>query len=816
MILERREFLKLLGGAAGATALGSCGRFLVPDRLVEAALRGPGIETRVNTICGLCEGGCGLTARLVDGLPVGLKGNPRHPLNRGGLCPVGQAGLEVLYAPNRLQGPLRRRTDGGFEPVGWEEALAEIADRIQALFAGGEGHRVALLNGEPGRLFEDLAQRFLYALGSPNIASVGKETAWPFFLSQGIDRMPGFDLGNSDLVLSVGLELFEDGSAPVHAISAMIGSRAQSSRGRLIHVGSRLSPTATKADEHISVRAGAHGAVALGIAHVLVREGRYDRRFVAEHTFGFDDWTDDTGRTRQGFRPLLMERYYPDRAARLAGCDPGQIIRAARRLARAESPVAVWGGEAVSGSNAVWTGLAVHALNALLGAFDRRGGVVLPPAIPFTPLDPLPEPGAGQGVFAPEGDEPFARDAVEALSTAEGLGVVFVVGANPVHESPVGQALAESLRGGPLVVALSPFQDETASCADFVLPSSLFFETWRESTTPPGVAFSVLGVTRPVVEPLADTRHPGDVMLELARRVGGSTAAGLPWESYEAYLKHRLQGLLASGQGAVISGSFEESWVHFLEERGWRFLEHGDGEAFWKDLTDAGGWWNPVAARGDWGRVFPTRTGRFEFFSLELERRLRELGAGTDQSPPGGADPLARGAAALGLAAAGDEVCLPHFEAPLDAGEGELTLVPFRPITGRGALGTVSPMLLEMYGSPVLSGWETWAEVAPETAHELGVEEGDRVAIESPRGRIEATVKVEPGSTPGTIHVPLGLGRRGIGGAAEGVGANPLVLVAAGRDRLSGLLATAGTPVAVRLVERRRRGGARPLTGGHG
>ncbi len=799
MILERREFLKLLGGAAGAAALGGCGRFLVPDRLVEAALRGPGIESHHHTLCGLCEGGCGLTVRLVDGLPVGLKGNPRHPLNRGGLCPVGQAGLEVLYAPDRLQGPRRRRADGDFEAVGWEEALGEIADRVASLVAGGQGRRVALLSGEPGRLFDELATRFVHALGSPNVARPEEAAALPYLLSQGLDRVPGFDLAHSDLVLSVGLDLFEDGAAPIHVVSAMVGWRARAERGRLIHVGSRLSPTATKADEHLAVRPGTHAAVALGIAHVLVREGRYDRRFVSEHTFGFEDWTDDAGRPRLGFRRLLLERYYPDRAAQLSGCDAGQIIRAARRLARAASPVVVWGGEAATGPNAASTGLAVHALNALLGAFDRPGGVVLPPPIPFTPLAPLPEP-AGPGIFAPNGAGAApGSDPIAALAAARDLEVVFLVGANPVHDSPAGDELAAALRGVPLVVACSPFLDETAACADLVLPTPLFFETWQESTTPPGVAFSVLGVTRPVVEPLFDSRHPGDVLLELARRAGGPAAAALPWKDYRGYLEQRLEGLLVSGQGSVISGSFEETWVHFLEERGWRFLERGDRDAFWSDLTTEGGWWNPVRAGGDWERLFPTRSGRFEFFSLELERRLGER-AGADAA----ATP------------AGDEAFLPHFEPPPATAPGELTLVPFRPITGRGTLGVSSPMVLEMYGHVVLSGWQTWAELAPETAHELGLHEGDRVELESTRGRLEAVVSIEPGATPGAVHVPLGLGRRQPGGAADGVGANPVALAAAGSDPISGRLATGGTPVRVRLVERRRRGGPRPLAGGHG
>ena len=826
MILERRDFLKLLGGSVGTVSLGACGRFLVPDQMVELALRGPGIERQLNTVCGLCEGGCGITVRLVDDLPVGIKGNRRHPLSRGGVCPVGQAGLEVLYAPNRLQGPLRRQPDGSFRPAKWDEALSEIAGRLQELQKAGSGHRVAFLNGEPGQLFHDLASRFTKALGSPNIAHRHGLTALPYRLAQGLDQVPGFDLANADLVLSVGLDLFEDGAAPIHAISAMMGSGEQGGRARLIHVGSRLSPSATKAEERLAVAPGTHAAAALGIAHVLVREGRYDRRFVEDHCFGFEDWTDDRGNKRLGFRRLLLEQYYPDRAAKLSGSDPRVIIRVARRLARAERPVVICGGEAVAATNATWTTLAAHALNALLGAFDRPGGVVLPSPIPLTDLEPLAALEAdAPDIFAPSKDSAnLGIDPVEALIDAEGLEVLFVNGTNPVYDSPAGNDLRKAFERIPLVVAFSSFTDETASAADLVLPTSLFLETWRESTTPEGTGFSVLGVSQPVISPLTDSRHAGDALLELARKIGGEPAAALPWTSYETYLKGRLEGVRSSGQGSIISGSFEESWVHFLEERGWRFLESGDREAFWQSLARKGGWWNPVFARGNWDRMFRTPTGRYEFFSLELERHLLALGSSTSESESSPA--LRRGIEILGLEieASADESCLPHFEPPKLVGSGgspdALTLVPFRPITSRGDLGVASSMVLEMYGYPVLSGWQTWVELAPETAHHLHLREGDRVALAAettaPEAVVEAVVKIEPGAVAGAAHVPTGLGRQGLGGAADGIGDNPLRITMGDRDSVSGRLATVSTRVRATLVKKRARGGARPLSGSHG
>ncbi len=799
--LPRRDFLRLLGVSSGATLLGCDREWSVPEHLVELALRGPGIESGASTICGLCESGCGLRVRLVDGLPVGVKGSPDHPLNRGGLCPVGCSALELLYAPERIRGPLVLEASGERRPTTWEEALDRIASRLDALRTAGDGSRMAILSGETGSLFHELAVRFGESIGSPNVSRPSVDRALPFRLTQGLDEIPAFDLARADVVLSFGLDLYEDGPAPVHAISALVGSRASGERCTLLHVGTRLSPSAAKARQYLPVRPGTHGALALGIAHVIVREGRHDRRFVAEHTFGFEDWTDDQGRPHMGFRRLLLERYYPDRVAAICGCEAAAIIHLARRFARGSAPLALSGGEALAGSNATATAVCVHALNALMGAFQRPGGVLLPARVPFLPLDPVADPSLDRSssLFAPRpGSHRFGADPVEALadgvlSGSHPLDVLLIVGANPVHSSPAGDRLREALSRIPLVVAMTSVLDETSSLAQLILPTPMFLESWRESTTPPTVGFNSVGLGHPVVEPLFDTRTAGDTLLSLAARLGEPVASHLPWERYDTYLEHRLSGLVTSGQGAIARGSFEESWVHFLEERGWRFMTHTSVDELWEDMVRDAGWWSPVRAEADWSRVFATASGRFEFFSQRLLEHERASGVETGS----------------------DESCLPHHEPTEPDEAAELTMVCFRPITSRGDLGVVSPMLLEMFGHTVFSGWTTWVELAPSTAHELGVEHGDRVAIRSDRGTIEAEVRVQRGGMPGVAHVPIGLGHDTLNERVGGAGSNPLEIVSTAPDALDGTLAAGPTPVTLHVTRRRRHGGPPPHEGGH-
>jgi anaerobic selenocysteine-containing dehydrogenase len=399
--------------------------------------------------------------------------------------------------------------------------------------------------------------------------------------------------------------------------------------------------------------------------------------------------------------------------------------------------------------------------------------------------------------------------AEHVLENPSRLEALLIVGADPVSTSPAGDRLREALAKIPLVVALTPFETATAMAADYVLPTHVPLEAWQDVGTPATVGFSVLGLAHPVIEPLHDTRHPGDVLLELARRSKTSFGDDPPWSNYRDYLEFRIAGLAATGQGSVVAGSFEESWIHFLEERGWRFQQDNDPKSLWKDLVQAGAWWDPVHSAGDWARLFPTPSGRYEFFSQLLESSLIELGR-SDERTGDEASAFQRGIAALGLAAEGDEACLPHYEPPHTAGEGVATLVPFRPVTSRGPFANRSPMVLEMFGYPLLTGWRIWAELAPATAAATRLYDGDRVEIRSDRGSIEAVVRVRAGTTPGVVHVPLGLALHKAGGWDDAVAPNPVEIIEGSPDKLSGALSLASTRVQLRLIERRPHGGPPP------
>ncbi|MDX1385607.1 MAG: nitrate reductase, partial [Thermoanaerobaculia bacterium] len=138
--MKRRTFLKSSALAAGASLLQACGKeeiqYLVQP--LERQPGRPGLSRWLNSVCGQCAAGCGTRVRVVDGDARKLEGQPDHPVNHGGLCALGQAGLQDHYNPDRIRTPLRRtgeRGSGEFEAISWEEALAVAGEAIAAAAA---------------------------------------------------------------------------------------------------------------------------------------------------------------------------------------------------------------------------------------------------------------------------------------------------------------------------------------------------------------------------------------------------------------------------------------------------------------------------------------------------------------------------------------------------------------------------------------------------------------------------------------------------------------------------------------------------------
>ncbi len=736
----------------------------------------PGAETFVSSTCVLCPAHCGIRARLVDGGFTRIDGNSLHPVSQGGLCPKGRAGIQLAYHPGRLEGPVQRVGPPGsesFEPISWDAALDRVTAALRAARLAGDAASVEWLVGDAQGVMRDLIPSFCRAYGTERISvdDYRDGSAEILRLTQGISSPPAYDLRSSDLVLSFGAALAEAWWAMPLAATAR-----SEARRRWVQVDVRLSRTAISADTWIPIKPGMYGTLALGLAYLLAKEGLYDADTVSQRVSGWDDWTDAAGVRHAGFRSLVLKHGNPDNVSSRTGIPVAQLVELAKAFGTAKTPVAVWDHAVAWRSGGLADALAIHALNVLRGGLNRPGGVLVQPPLPLPgPLDRAPAGtlDLSQCALTSTSWPPASNDRPVRESK-----VLFLYQSNPVASSSCPDDARQALARVPLVVSFSPFLDESARYAHLVLPDHTYLERWQDALSPAAVAFPVWGVVRPVMAPLHDTRATGDVILDLARRLGGDISARFNWTSVEQIVRERAVSLASLHRGSAFVEAFRQDELRELEGRGW-WLPHGESpEAYAETILDTGGWFDPIHDYHDRSAISQHADGRVWIFPDEARRRLQRSG-----------EPLAEGFLPI------------TSEAARPPGEDAypLRLVPYRVLTLASGGTALMPWLLEHLGVLTGHAWEAWAEVNPATARELGLHAGQRVRIESKAGAFETTIRIFSGAQPGVVNVPYGLHTHAQGWG-EARGANPLVALCRRVEPVSGLPDWYSTDVRVRAI----------------
>ncbi|MBW1801799.1 MAG: molybdopterin-dependent oxidoreductase, partial [Deltaproteobacteria bacterium] len=399
LYITRRNIIKLiLGGAAGIHLTPLPWKLM--DDIAIWTQNWPWIPVppvgefnHAKSVCTLCPGGCGIEVRKVDERAVKIEGRTDYPVNPGGICPLGAGGLQLLYNENiRFTGPLKRigpRGSGKYAPISWEEALKTLSHRIRSLREKGHPERLAAINGYPLRssmgLFVD---RLIEAVGSPNsirMPTSEDTAALVNRLMQGNAGPVAYDLENADFILSFGCGLIEGWGAPGRMINAwgLWHGKPDQKRVKIVQIESRASNTASKADGWLAPGPGTEAALALGFAHVIIREGLYDTGFIPNHTFGFMDWTGSDGKGHKGFKTLILEKYSPETVSKITGVEANLIVNVAKDFARAKAPIALFGkGKGELNGNLLEC-MAVHSLNALVGNINMPGGVLVHEPLPL-------------------------------------------------------------------------------------------------------------------------------------------------------------------------------------------------------------------------------------------------------------------------------------------------------------------------------------------------------------------------------------------------------------------------------------------------
>ena len=548
MKIDRRSFLSFAIGGAAGTALSPLPWKLIDDSSIWSQnwpwtpVPQKGETTYVKSTCPLCPGACGISVRLVDDRVVKIEGIQGHPVNDGGVCTLGASGAQLLYGPTRVQTP-KKKVNGSWQSISWDAALAEIVAKLAELRSSGHSHSLACICDSDRGTVPELLNRFLTVFGSPNFIrtpSIQDNYELALYLTQGTRAMPGFDIQESDYILSFGSGLIEGWESPVFMFRGK--SALKEKGGRMDQIEPRLSKTAAKSDKWIAVKPGSEGALALGMANVIISEGLLNKDFVDNKSAGFGE-----------FKKFVLDGYSPAAVSKVTGLEVSTIVAMARDFAKARKPLAICGRGAGTNPGSLQDFMAVHILNALVGSINRAGGIVAVPEPdyinwPDVEMDANAARGMQQARVDGAGSGNFISTRYllnrlpEMLNSGQDspIQVLFVAGANPLYSMADTEAVAKAFDKIPLVVSFSSFMDETAANADLILPNHIFLERYEDVPHARGFPRPIIGLTRPVVEPLYNTRHTGDVLIQLAGKLGGTVAEAFAWESYDACLEETL------------------------------------------------------------------------------------------------------------------------------------------------------------------------------------------------------------------------------------------------------------------------------------
>ena len=544
--ITRRDFFKIGVASAATAVLTGC----LPPRAwvhLEPFVRPPeeqlaGVATWYASTCRQCPAGCGIIVRIMNGRALKIEGNPEHPLNRGKLCARGQAGLQLLYNPDRLLGPVQQTLRGTrqFKLLSWNDAINLLYSKLQTAGSNLAVWGDTTMSGH----LADLFARFTQAIGAPapvffdlytmvNGYQVLGKTSQALF-----DRraLPVYDLGHADVVFSFDANFLQAALSQVRYGVEFGAFRSQpfGKRGYLIQLEPRMTLTGAKADRWISIHPGSEALIAQAIAFIL-----------ADQKLGAADWQ-ARARTVAGKVDL-------NSVAAASGVSVDELTNLARIFAAAEHPLAIPGSALTGQNNAAQAAAAVQALNIIAGTIAQPGGMALSAGAPLPALV-KPETSA----FAD------AQVLIEQMRAGKAQ-VLLAHGANPAFDLPDQIGFIDALKNVPFVVSFAPIVDETARWADLVLPDRTYLESWGYDVVSPSFGMPVVSGQQPVVTPVFDARATADVMLTVARGIPAAAKA-LPYSDEVAFLKETIAAL---GPGAAGGSGTDVLWARFLQHGGW-------------------------------------------------------------------------------------------------------------------------------------------------------------------------------------------------------------------------------------------------------
>ncbi len=712
-----------------------------------------GVKTH-HQACNLCEAICGLEIRHKDGEILSIRGDKDDPFSKGHICPKAVALQDIYTDPDRLRQPVRKTADG-WQPIGWDEALDAVAERVRAIQSKHGRDAVATYLGNPtvhsigALLFQPM---FSKALGSRNRFSATSVDQLPqqllCYLLYGHPLMvPVPDIDRTDFMLIIGANPVVSNGSMMSAPGVRKRLEAIRARGgRVVCVDPRRSETAKIADQHLFITPGSDVYLLLALLQVMHAEQRIDLQALPDYLDGAADIA------------TLVAPYTPQSVAAITGIAAADIEDLARAFCAADSAVC-YGRMGVStqqhGALCQWL---MQLINALSGNLDRPGGAMF-----TTPAFQLGGMRSGRGRVhfdrhrtrvrgLPEfaGEFPVAALAEEIETPGDGqIRMLITHAGNPVLSTPDSARLDAALQQLDCLVAVDCYINETTRHADIILPPVTALERDHYDAVFNALAVrNVAKYSRALFQPPAGALDEAAIYIELWRRV----ARGGWWSG----VKNRLlaRRLRAGGVQAVLDAGLKQG---------------------------------------------PYGAGGLSLNQLKQQPHGQDLGPLQPVLP----DALCTANGRVNLQ---PDVLLQALQAlpdPQAAARAEDAAPAFRLIGRRDPRSNNSWM---HNAQRLIKGKDRCvAHMHPRDAEQLGLQDGDRIQVQSAVGRVQVPMHCSEDVMPGVVSIPHGWGHvfsdseLGLARSQPGVNVNCLTDPKQ-LDAVSGNAALNGVPVHIRAA----------------
>ena len=660
-----------------------------------------------------CPDTCSILTTVEDGKAIAVRGNPDHPFTRGRLCVKVNNYQDRTYSEQRLLYPMRRsgpKGGGKFERISWDEALAEIASRWKTLIAT-DGPQSILPYSYLG------TQGILNGLnvGDPLFNKLGATVCERTFCDSGsctaymmtIGHTPGAD--PESFVHSKYIVLWACNTLSTNSHHWPFIEQARKNGAKLVVIDPVRTRTARLADWHIPIRPGTDGALALAMAHILIKENLIDRDYIERHTLGFDELAE------------RVETYTPEFAAEQTGIPVEDILKLTREYA-ATPPAVVRIGVAVERhAGGGQTVRAIACLPALIGAWKHVGGGLL--QLPIWAF-PVNWPGLMRPDLQPESMRVINSWRLGPALTGDmpldpPIRSLFVYNANPMAMVSDQERIERGLARDDLFTVVSEhFMTDTARYADILLPATTQLEQ-------KDIMFSwghlYLSYNNQAIEPLGEAVSNTELFRRLARALGIDDP------------------FFFRSDDEMIEASMD--WSNPVLEG--ITLEELKRKGFMRLNMPASDDWAPHREGN-----FPTPSGKCEFKS--------SIAAGGNFVAP-----LFR--QGFGGQQSGEPVDpLPHYIAPNESPATAAALAQRYP------LSLISPkshaFLNSNYGNlpaqRAQAGEEQMVVLHPDDASARGITAGTPIRVFNDRGTFEAKATVSADVSPGLVMAPSGYWHR--------------------------------------------------------